>query len=151
MDKHRIKIDELKKDNVFKVPEGYFEDLPSVIQSRVAQPARNERSWVAQPMVRWATVAASVLVFVVYVTLFRSNVDTASAEILIAQIETEDLIAYLEYSDMTTEELITDYGLENIYIDDLEAESLFLEDIEIDELESLDLLESIDDVSQELL
>ena len=150
MDKRKIKIDELKKDNVFKVPDGYFEELPSIIQARVTNPRPDTVSWYGQPAMRWSLVAASLLLFTIYITVFRTGEEAINAESLIAEVNTEDLIAYLEYSDLTTEELIAGVGIENIYIEDIETEDQLLEDIEIIELESLDLLEEID-VSQELL
>ena len=151
MGKRKINIDELKKDNLFQVPEGYFEELPSIIQARVTEKAKSDPIWVFQPAVRWATVAASVLVFAVYFSFFRTSSDVATdVESLIAQVNVEDLVVYIENSDMSTEELISSVDLEGFNYEDLAPEDMFLEDIEIYDLESMDLFEAID-VSPELL
>jgi len=151
MGKRRINIDELKNDNLFKVPEGYFEELPSIIQSRVLEEKNPDPIWIFHPAAQWATVAASILAFVVYFSVFRTSDEMAvDAESLIAQVSMEDLVGYLENSDITTEELIASVNLEDFYLESSETEDLFLEDIDINDLESFDLLEAIDP-SQELL
>jgi len=151
MEKPRIKLDELKKESPFKVPERYFVELPSEIQVKVTADQKPQPSWVVQPTFRWAAMAASVLVLAVYFSVFYTNTDDLNeAESLIAQVEMEDLIAYIETSEITTDDLISGVNLEGVYFDDLESEEMLLEDIEINELESIDLMEAID-VSTELL
>ena len=150
MEKNRINIDELKKDNVFKVPEGYFEELPSIIQAKVTQPSEPEPFWGVQPAVRWAAVAASILVFAVYFSVFRTDTNATDVESLIAQVSMEDLVAFIENSDITTEELIASIDLEGFYLEDIAPEDMLLDGIEIDVLESIDLLEAID-LSPEML
>ncbi len=69
MKNKRIQLDELKRDVPFEVPEGYFEELPSIIQSRIAPiPER-------QPLVSWSwqrsvalTGALSLIVLLIWVT-----------------------------------------------------------------------------------
>lgn len=151
MEKRKIKIDELKKDNLFQVPEGYFEELPSIIQARVTEDRKADPIWIFQPAFSWAAVAASVLIFGVYFAFFRIGTDaTSNVELLIAEVSMEDLVGYIENSDLTTEELIASVDLEGFSYEDLAPEDMFLEDIEIYDLESIDLLEAID-VSPELL
>jgi len=38
MEKRKFQLNDLKKENILKVPEGYFDDLPMRIQSRIEQP-----------------------------------------------------------------------------------------------------------------
>ena len=62
----------------------------------------------------------------------------------------EDLVAFIENSDITTEELIASVDLEGFYLEDIAPDDILLYGIEIDELESIDLLEAID-LSPEML
>jgi hypothetical protein len=56
MDKGRIRLDDIRKEVPFSVPEGYFEKLPQQIQSRIpAGPAR-------KPVVSWTWQRATGLV-----------------------------------------------------------------------------------------
>jgi hypothetical protein len=48
MKNKRIQLDELKRDLPFQVPDGYFEELPSIVQSRI--PAAPEH----RPLVSWS-------------------------------------------------------------------------------------------------
>ncbi|MDA0195397.1 MAG: hypothetical protein O2887_12690 [Bacteroidetes bacterium] len=151
MDKQKIKIDDLKKENIFKVPDRYFEELPSLIQARVLAQAGSKQGWFVLPSVRWAVIATPVLAVIMYFVIFRGPVEQTPVNIdaILAQVETNDLIAYLEDSDMTDAELISGLALESFEIDEI-TDELYLEDIDISDLESIDLLEDID-VSQELI
>ncbi|CAG5071097.1 hypothetical protein DYBT9623_03336 [Dyadobacter sp. CECT 9623] len=70
MDKGRIRLDDLRKEVPFSVPENYFEQLPQIIQSKIqSEPAR-------KPVISWSwqrvsgMVAAMALVLMlVWVTV----------------------------------------------------------------------------------
>ncbi|MEO6287912.1 MAG: hypothetical protein ABIN80_20580 [Dyadobacter sp.] len=70
MDKERIRLDDLKRETPFSVPEGYFDKLPQIIQSRIPlEPVR-------KPVIGWswqrsvALVSAMALILVlVWVTV----------------------------------------------------------------------------------
>ena len=70
MEKNRIRLDDLKKETPFSVPDGYFDKLPQIIQSRiVSEPIR-------KPLMGWswqrslALVSAMALMIVlVWVTV----------------------------------------------------------------------------------
>jgi hypothetical protein len=70
MDKGRIRLEDLRKEVPFSVPENYFEQLPQIIQSKIqAEPAR-------KPVISWSwqrvsgIVAAMALVLMlVWVTV----------------------------------------------------------------------------------
>jgi len=151
MDKQKIKINELKKGNIFKVPNGYFEELPSLVQARVLEHAGSKQGWLSLPSVRWAAVATPALAVIMYFVIFKGPVEPTPVNIddLLAQVETNDLIACLEDSDLTDAELISGLALESFEIDEI-TDELYFEDIDIIDLESIDLLEDID-ISQELI
>ncbi len=70
MERSRIKLGDLENKHPFKVPEGYFEELPGIIQNRL--PVRPERraswSWNWQRVVTLAGTMA-VVIALAWVTL----------------------------------------------------------------------------------
>ena len=94
------KLDDIPKKHPFTVPEGYFNSLPGIIQSRVAEKSGVR---VAKPYVRYALQYALPVLILVVVSVFylvpRSSQDVNS---LLASVSTEELAAYLEESEITT-------------------------------------------------
>jgi len=101
------KLEEIPKKEVFKVPEGYFENLPGIIQARVA---KQNTAKEFRPVFTYALRFALPAIFLFAVGLFwltRPD-QTPTAESILASIQTEDLVAYLEDGDLNTEELLED-------------------------------------------
>jgi hypothetical protein len=104
------KLDDIPKKQNFEVPEGYFEKLPGIIQSRVTQ-RNKETSWVFD--LRFALRFAVPVVILLALGIFwysRSPIEK-SAENILASVQTDDLITYLSESDFTTDELLEDVQL----------------------------------------
>ncbi len=99
-----MKLEDLKKENVFKVPEGYFEDLPMRIQSRIQSGIPVERIPVFRRNVFKYAVSLAAMVLIVLVVL-KFYTRQPSPEKLLSQVPTEALISYLETSDITEDEL----------------------------------------------
>jgi hypothetical protein len=89
------KLDELSKENVFKVPDGYFEELPGIIQARVAQP--QSQPWFSPSFKLAMPVVAIIIALTVWLAYREGN----SVEDQLNEIQTEQLIAYLEESDLS--------------------------------------------------
>ena len=115
------KLEDIPKKDVFKVPEGYFENLPTIIQSRVA--ARNKEK-VFFPGFSLALRYALPVVVLGVIGYFwlGPKAEQKSAESILATIETEDLVAYLNETDLTTEELLESVQLDASDVDELEGE-----------------------------
>lgn len=97
------KLEDIPKKEIFEVPGGYFEKLPGIIQSRVTSP---EKSWVPsfRPALR---LAVPVLLMAIAVGFWIQRSDSnVSVENILASIQTEDLITYLNEGDLSTEELL---------------------------------------------
>lgn len=110
------KLEDIPKKNIFTTPEGYFDHLPGVIQSRIAA----DKPTVARPLylqlaLRYALpvlVLAMVLFFV-----FRNNQLKGNPDELLASVSAQELTAYLMETGFTTEEL-----MENIAWSDLDVD-----------------------------
>lgn len=109
------KLEDIPKKQIFTVADDYFEKLPGVIQSRVANPER-------KPVLFYALqfgLPAIAVVIITFFWLFPQGNDT-SVEGILSSIETEQLVAYLSETDMTTEELLDDVVLDNLDAEQIE-------------------------------
>ncbi|MEQ9303390.1 MAG: hypothetical protein RJQ14_05690 [Marinoscillum sp.] len=126
----------------FEVPQDYFNQMEVDIQKKVASPApAPNRQWV------WATVPAFILILISGIWVVNQQVNTRSVSDLVADIPEEEIMAYLAFSDlseqeimsMSDESLLDDLGnLESIEIEDEELDGL-LDSFEIDLMDLKDI------------
>ena len=113
-----MKLEDIKKKNIYSVPDKYFDQLPARIQSRV-----NEKKPVLGLSLNWSLafkVAAPALTLVLilfYFGISTTDNSTLSSDEMLAQVSTDDLIAYLETTDITIDEIIEELDLSNIELD----------------------------------
>ena len=126
------KLEDIKKENIYKVPERYFDELPMRIQDRITGESKSAPSMVFDwKMAVKVAVPAFVLVIVVtFGFFFRTNNNYQDAEAILAQVSTEDMIAYLQETDISVDEILSEIELEKI-ADDLINEHLLLDDDEL--------------------
>jgi hypothetical protein len=135
-----MKLENTPKKHPFKVPENYFDELPVIIQSRVAEksPSQTRSGYVGFAL----KYALPAVVLVVAFFVFRPA-PGYSAEELLASVETEDLVSYLALSDITMDEIIdeAEFSTETVQaiedevyfnFDELNLDDLYLDDIELD-------------------
>ena len=106
------KLEDIPKKQNFEVPEGYFEKLPGIIQSRVTQ-QHKESSWGFDHRVALRFAVPVVILLAVGIFWYSSSPMDKSVENILASVQTEDLITYLSESDFTTDELLEDVQLNN--------------------------------------
>lgn len=132
------KLEDIPKKEVFDVPEGYFEKLPGMIQSRVSKPGAISRPvWVYG--LRYALPA--VILLAVAIFWFDRPGGDHSPEGLLASIQTEELVAYLNDSDLTTDELLEQVHLDGMDANEIESDVYGL-NISADDLDNI--LDDID-------
>lgn len=143
----KIKLDDIKKENIFQTPPEYFEDLPSIIQARIVK--EKPHAWYSSlfslPAMKLAIPAMLILlVFVFRGQLFSPehiDVELSSTE-LIEELSTDEMYAYLmEHTDVTHEDLL-EVALENhLFLGDgdkqLKIDEEYIEDLDIEDLEEL--------------
>jgi hypothetical protein len=100
MDKKRIRLDDLKRETPFSVPEGYFDKLPQMIQARIpAEPVRKPLvSWSWQRSVGLAAASALILVLV-WVTVPERQGSLGQEPL--SGISNASIISYLEDQDIS--------------------------------------------------
>jgi hypothetical protein len=132
------KLEDIPKKDFFEAPEGYFDRLPGVIQSRVAA-GKREPVWI--PYFRLSLKYALPVVIIGIASLFYLNKpELESPENLLASIDSEQLVAYLDDSDVSSEDL-----LESVPLDNDEASAIHENSLEI----SIDD-KALEDLSNEL-
>lgn len=112
MDKNRIRLEDLKKETPFSVPDGYFEKLPQVIQSRITSGAdlhtQRQRIWSWQ----WGTLAASAMVLIlVLVWITVPERQGALGKEPLAEVSDASIMEYLEdqnisYFDLSEQKVV---------------------------------------------
>ncbi len=120
------KLEDIPKKNIYTVPEGYFDHLPGIIQSRIAA----EKGSVARPLylqlaLRYALpvlVLATILFFV-----FRNNSLKGNPDELLASVSAHELASYLIESGFTTEELMENIAWSDLDIDLSDADIAYPE------------------------
>jgi hypothetical protein len=127
-----MKLEDIKKKNIYSVPDNYFEQLPMRIQSRV-----NENRPVLGLRLNWnlalkIALPAIAVVFLVFYFGISTDNTALSADDILAQVSTEDLIAYVETTDITTDEIIEELDFSEIDFDDYEQSPL-MQDMEINQ------------------
>lgn len=139
------RLDEIPKKTLFEVPDGYFEKLPGRIQERVSTPERSLRSlegW-GKLTLRYAlpvTILGAVALFVL------NNRPDLSPEQVIASIDSDQLVAYLQDSELNTDDLLESVNLDADEVMNLELDALgdmMLDETVIDEFGPSDKLDSV--------
>jgi len=131
----RIKLDDLSKKAPFQVPEGYFDQLTVDIQSKIKE--KSQRQWSPSPRLRWALVSVAMIVLVATLWIFNQQEQPATATDLLAEVNEQALLDYLEVTDLTAAELLdglSEDDLEQLWADENALEELELETEALDEL-----------------
>ncbi len=129
-----MKLEDIPKKPIFDIPEGYFERLPNRIQSRIAEGGRSEFSFVYRYRLQYV-IPAAFFIAVLSIWLLRPQAPT-DAESILATVDTEQLVAYLNESEISTEDVLEEFEFSPDDVEDIEAEvyQLQLEDEFLDEL-----------------
>lgn len=92
----KYKIDNSDKKTPFKVPDGYFENLPLNIQTRISQDSRSRLAW---SIPKWGIAIASSIVLVITFMLIVPD-SSNDTDQLLAEFSQDELIAYLETMEL---------------------------------------------------
>lgn len=115
-----MKLDDIPKKPIFNVPEGYFDQLPGKIEARISAGRKQERSFVFQYKLQYV-IPAVALIAVGFFWFIKPQPGT-DAESILATVETEYLVAYLNDSDLTTEDVLEEVDFSSSDVQDIEME-----------------------------
>ena len=124
----RLKVN---KDHPFEVPKNYFRDLPSTIQERTTENKKGfSWSWNWETQRKWALVPAMLVVMITgYFVYQGQQTEQFDTDALIAQVSSEDLIAYLDATDISTEEIIGSVDFEGLDLEYSNEETDMLDEL----------------------
>ncbi len=109
------RLEDIEKKQYFEVPERYFEALPLKIQERVSASKKTYR-WFQAPAFRYALPVAAMLV----IGFFWLKPNAASIEDQLSAIHESELVAYLNDSDLNSEDLESAFILDDDDLNSLE-------------------------------
>ena len=150
-------LDGFKEEDLFKVPDGYFDKLEDEILSKTVELNAEVSSTKVIPLfskqVRLSIAAAILLLMsvgIVWTNFYSSPAESIDVEAMISEISSEDLVAFLDESDITTDELLAQLDLNEVnLIEEGEGFGL-IEDDELDEileeLEEFEIEEILSDI-----
>lgn len=129
------RLEDIPKKTLFEVPEGYFDRLPGVIQARIS--AKNKQSiWV--PSLGYSlkfalpAIALAALAF-----LFWSGPSRQTTEEVLASIDSEQLVAYLQDSDLNADDFLEAVPLDQEELASIQQDvinEMNFEDVNLQEL-----------------
>ncbi|HEY3403214.1 MAG TPA: hypothetical protein VGK59_07495 [Ohtaekwangia sp.] len=132
------KLEDIPKKEIFKVPDDYFDKLPGVIQSRIAADKDRHAIPVFRTVLQYGI--PSLAVVVIAVILFFKPEPADSAESILTSIETQDLVAYLDETDISTDELLDEVTLDQLDAEQIEDAVFDLGDQDLEDIaDDLDL------------
>lgn len=144
-----VVFDSLKVDKTipFEVPNNYFNELPSIIQARaiVSDKKKNFSFGFARENVKWVLVPALIALLIVsYSIFFNKDVESFNTEELISQVSSKDLVAYLESSELSTDEIINAVNFEELELEFELKESDMLDELDFSEEDMNDIFLEFD-------
>lgn len=131
------KLEDIPKSNIFKVPDGYFDKLPGVIQARIEQAKPQESRLSFGLVLRYAIPVVVLAVAGIFVVMnYQSGGN--DTESLLASVSNEELVSYLiESDDVTTDELLEGIDINEINTNELQEEPLMEFNLNDQELNNL--------------
>ena len=127
------KLEDIPKKHPFEVPDGYFDRLPEIIQARVAEKTETRES---KPYFRYALQYALPVFILAVAAIYFIPAKPQDVDSLLASVSTEELVSYLEQTDISTEELLNNMELDNESVEAIESEVYF----NFDGIENIDEL-----------
>lgn len=128
----RIKLEDLDRSVPYKVPEGYFDKFPSVMQTRVHEHIAEKEhtftiswSWQRTALVG---IAASVVGALLWITYPQQQ--HSLGEETLSQVTNEDIVKYLKDNQVTQQEMAESTSLSELYSGE---EALLLQQLNVND------------------
>ena len=116
------KLENIPKKNIYQVPDGYFDKLPGMIQARVAEERVKPQvtfSWINTLKYAFPVLLIAGAGFFWYIQTTGQPTDPGA---ILATVDTDDLVAYINTSDLSTDELLDAFALYPEEVADIENE-----------------------------
>ncbi len=115
MENNKFDIEKISRENIFKVPENYFENLPMQIQAKTSGKTK-VIPLVSWSMKRtWASLAAcSIIVILAYFTWMPKQ-DALSNEAL-SEVQNKEIVNYLIQEDVSQSDIAEHFEEEDVKV-----------------------------------
>ncbi len=147
--KKPFKLEDISKKESFSVPEGYFDTLPTIIQAKAIESTKKSFVFTTNMALKFALPSLLLLMvagYFGYKYQSSSISSDANIELMLSDISTEEMVAYLDQTDLSSEDLLELVSFDGEQIDDFsinldnisdEELELLIEDFNIEELENI--------------
>lgn len=143
MENNKFDLEKLPRENIFKVPENYFEELPMLIQSQTSAKTKVIPlvSWSMRRT--WASIAACAAIAILGYFTWMPKQDALGNEAL-SEVQNQEIINYLLQENINQIDLAEQF--ENVQstkvdLDESVSDSELLDNLKINQQ---DILQSID-------
>ena len=116
------KLEDIKKKDIFQVPDGYFDSLPTIIQSRITD---KEEGWIP---VLTSSLKYALPVLALTVTLlwfFKAEPGTTPEEML-ATVNPVDIAEYIQSMEINNDDFLEMLDYSEINADSLNLQESFV-------------------------
>ncbi|MEZ4905077.1 MAG: hypothetical protein R2822_26650 [Spirosomataceae bacterium] len=138
----RIKLEDIKREVPYTIPEGYFEKLPSAVQVKIQEHISTKETifpiqwgWRRSAMVG---VAASVIGALIWVTYPQQQGSLSEASL--SQVSNDEIVNYLKDNQVTLHELRENVDLGDMY----QNEEILLKNLNVSEDDLKKALQNVD-------
>lgn len=132
-----FKLENVSKKEIFSVPDGYFDKLPSIIQNKAIESTKKKTYLVSSGVLKLAFPFIALILIVGYFGYkFQNNSSkfNSNIELMLASVSTEEMVNFLDESDISSDDLLELVSFEGEAVDDISYE---LDDISDADLELL--------------
>jgi hypothetical protein len=129
------RLEDIPKKQSFKVPDGYFEDLPMRIQARIE--TEKPKSVVSFSYGKLALRYALPIILIGIVSAVVWNNYAAKTEdplVTLENVAAEQLVAYLENDEISADDILENASFSNTMVDEMQQPYEGISDKELDEL-----------------
>jgi hypothetical protein len=129
------RLEDIPKKQSFKVPDGYFEDLPMRIQARIE--TEKPKSVVSFSYGKLALRYALPIILTGIVSVVVWNNYAAKTEdplVTLENVAAEQLVAYLENDEISADDILENASFSNTMVDEMQQPYEGISDKELDEL-----------------
>ncbi|MDR6562559.1 MULTISPECIES: hypothetical protein [unclassified Arcicella] len=144
MENNKFDIEKLPRENIFKVPDNYFDELPMLIQSQTSAKSKTVPLVTWSMKRTWASVAACAAIAILGYFTWMPKQDALGNEAL-AEVQNQEIINYLIQQNINQTDLAEQF--ENVQtnnkaeVEETNNDSELLDNLKINRQ---DILQSID-------
>lgn len=142
----KIRLEDLDKRQVFnKPPDGYFDRLPGIIQSKTAQKTRTSSIPLVWRRSLQLIPAAALVVFIAwYSGVITTSQPESGSEEFLSEVTSYDIIIYLEELDISSNEILDEVDLKALSLEFENPDDPLLDNLDIDDENLIELYDSYD-------